>query len=66
MMATVFLNWKGPQGRETVDELSDSDFATWKEFRGEVRRLCGEYSLAGMSVYPSSRCCANWKEESEK
>lgn len=60
-MSRVFLNWKSSYGRETVDELSEQDFATWKEYRAEIRRLCGEYAMAGMAVYPSSRACANWK-----
>jgi hypothetical protein len=66
-MKRVFLNWKGPQGRETVDELDRADFADNKAFRAELNRLCSEYSMAGMAVYSSSRACANWKDtESEQ
>lgn len=61
-MSKVFLNWRGGQGRETVDELDSADFANGKDFRKELNRLCGEYALAGMSVYSSSRMCANWRE----
>jgi len=58
----VFLNWRGPQGRETVDELSRADFADSKAFRAELRRLISEYHLAGMAVYSSSRPCAGWRD----
>lgn len=63
---SIFLNWKGPQGRETVDEVRPDDLAaTWEgdsaAARKEARRLVSEYSLAGMNVYQSSRPCANWK-----
>lgn len=57
----VFLNWKGPQGRETVDEFTPEPDQTSKEFRRYVREMVGEYHLAGMAVYQSSRACANWK-----
>ncbi len=59
---TIFLNWRGPTGRETVDEVERAAFPTYKAFRAEVRRLCGEYTLAGMAVYESSRACAGWKD----
>lgn len=59
----VFLNWKGPQGRETIDQMDTAEFASTKEFRAELSRLLGEYAMAGMpGVYRSSRCCANWKD----
>lgn len=61
---TRFLNWRGPQGRETVDELARDEFppgtAGAVAFRAELARLCSEYALAGMAVYVSSRPCANW------
>lgn len=57
----VFLNWKGPQGRETVDEFDPEPGQTPKDFRRYVRDMVREYHLAGMAVYQSSRACANWK-----
>lgn len=64
MTGTTYFNWKGPQGRETVDELSRSDFPSgingYREYRREVSRLIGEYSMAGMAVYSSSRHCKGW------
>jgi len=62
-MATVYLNWKGPDGLETVDELSESDFATYREFAAERKRLIAEYAMAGMDVYRSSRACNAWKDK---
>lgn len=63
-MKTVFLNWRGQQGRETVDEFTQEPGQTWREFRAYVREMVSEYHMAGMDVYTSSRCCANWKGES--
>lgn len=59
---TIYLNMKGPEGRETVDELSRADFPDRRSFIKEANRLISEYSLCGMNVYKSSRMCANWKE----
>ncbi len=61
MGRTVYLNFKGAQGRETVDELSQvGSLASAKEFRKELNRLMSEYELAGMPVYSSNRPCQNW------
>lgn len=61
-MKPTYLNWKGPQGRETIDEITRADFPTYQAFRLELRRLLSEYALAGMFCIPSTRPCANWKE----
>jgi hypothetical protein len=62
-MSTIFLNWRGPQGRETIDQLDSTEFATRSEFRDEQSRLISEYALAGMSgAYWSTRPCANWEK----
>lgn len=58
----TYINWKGPQGRETVDEVRREDFASLAEYRAEVKRIPAEYRMAGMDVYTSSRMCANWKD----
>lgn len=60
-MKTVYLNWQGPQGRETVDEFTPEAGQTWKDFRSYVRKMAAEYAFAGMAVYQSSRCCKGWK-----
>lgn len=66
MTERIFFNWRGPQGRETVDELSRKDFPAGREgrraFRAEARRLASEYALAGMAVYQSSRACKAWAQ----
>lgn len=61
-MKTIYLNWKGPQGTETVDEFTPEAGQHWKEFRAYVRKMIAEYHLAGIAVYRSSRCCKAWKE----
>jgi hypothetical protein len=58
---TRYLNWRGPKGRETVDDLSRDGFESGRAFRAELRRLVGEYGMAGMHVYVSVRPCANWR-----
>lgn len=57
----TFLNLKTSQGRETVDEFEKAEGQTAKEYRAYVRSMVREYQIAGMNVYSSSRCCANWK-----
>ena len=63
-MKPIYLNWKGPQGRETVDEIDVQPeyYPNARAMRAEARRLCREYAMAGMDVYQSSRPCANWRE----
>ena len=65
MSKSVFINWKGGCGRETIDEVRSEDFPelSLREFRAECRRLIAEYALCGMGgAYISSRCCSNWKK----
>ena len=59
---TVYLNWQGPKGKETIDAFSPEPNQTSKDFRKYVREMANEYTMAGMAVYQSSRPCANWKE----
>lgn len=61
----IYLNWQGPDGRETVDEFtrgSDDAPSGFREFREYVRRMVAEYHTAGMAVYRSSRACKGWNE----
>ena len=61
----VYLNMKGPHGRETVDVVIRSELKlSPRDFSREVSRLVGEYSMAGMNVYASSRACAGWDTSS--
>ena len=59
-----FLNWQGPDGLETIDELNRADFPPGRDGRrayvAELNRLREEYALAGMSAYWSGRPCAAW------
>ena len=60
----IYLNWKGPQGNETVDEFTRGEDAPEdvREFRRYVREMQAEHSLAGMSTYQSSRPCKGWND----
>lgn len=60
---TKYLNFRSSFGLETVDELSLCGFSTRKEFFKELSRLISEYSIAGMPVYSSQRCCKDWKNK---
>jgi len=61
-MNTVYLNWNGPVGKETVDEFTrgvDTPLG-WNDFHTYIREIVNEYHLAGMNVYISTRPCKNW------
>ena len=58
-----YLNLRTQYGVETVDQLDPKDFTTYKEFKAELRRLIGEYHLAGMAVYNSTRCTKDWSQK---
>lgn len=55
-----YLNIITSYGVETVEELDSKNFATFEEFRVELRRLASEYHTAGMHIYISQRCDKNW------
>lgn len=59
---TVYLNMRGPAGRETIDEFTRGQDApdNARLFRRYVRDMVAEYHTAGMPVYTSSRACAGW------
>lgn len=61
-MKTVYLNWRGPCGLETVDEFAPGVgvSAERRAFREHVRVMVREYRLAGMNVYTSRRPCRAW------
>ena len=61
-MAKTYFNFRGQQGRETVDELDPADFPDRKAVAFHRDRLQSEYALAGMAVYTSSRACAGWND----
>ena len=52
-----YINTKYNNEVETVDQLDSNDFKSYPEFRKELRRLVGEYSLAYANpCYSSQRC----------
>lgn len=58
-MAIRFLNWNGPDGLETIDELDTAEF---KKPGHEQARLKEEYAMAGMGgAYWSARPCKGWR-----
>ena len=50
-----YFNIKTSQGVETVDHIERKEFATYKEYIAELRRLKNEYFICGMNVYISQR-----------
>ena len=57
-----YLNYKSSYGVETIDQIDQKDFISYKEYREELVRLLNEYRLAGMDVYNSSRSTKDWRE----
>lgn len=62
-MKTIYLNLQTSSGRETVDEFSQEDNQSTKDFNTYVNQMVSEYHIAGMAVYKSSRPCLSWKED---
>ena len=50
-----YYNIKTSQGVETVDHIERKNFATYKEYITELKRLKNEYFICGMNVYISQR-----------
>lgn len=57
-----YLNIRSNYGVETVDQLNQKDFASYRDFKLELRRLIAEYQMAGMNVYASTRCSKCWNK----
>lgn len=61
---TVFINYRGGNGLETVDEFSKEPNQSPKDFRKYVKDMLAEYNLAyGGGCYRSSRACKTWTEK---
>ncbi len=58
---TVYINIKSHYGVETVDEFTEGEDGTGKDFRAYVREMVENYREAGCNVYISSRPCKEWK-----
>lgn len=61
-MKTVYLNFRGPCGVETIGEVRRQDFNSFSEFQKEIIRLKQEYNLSGFSVYTSQRCTKEYRD----
>jgi len=60
----IYFNIKTSEGIETIDELNENDFKTYRDFRNEVKRLRSEYRLASSfysGIYTSQRSTNDWK-----
>lgn len=57
----TYFNIKTNNGVETVDQISNKDFTSYKEFIAEKKRLLKEYHFCRMNVYLSFRCTKEWK-----
>ena len=53
---TTYINYKGEEGLETVDE-----FPTWKE----ANEALTDYLALGGYYYLSNRACKEWREASK-
>ena len=60
-MKTIYLNMNGNYGIETVDEFTQEQGQSEKDFRMYVNEMARETRLAGMPVYQSQRACKDWK-----
>lgn len=58
---TRYVNFRGSQGVETVDEFSQEKGQNLREFFKYLREMVSEYRLAGLDVYSSTRCTKEWK-----
>jgi hypothetical protein len=61
-MKTIYFNFRGSYGVETVDQICKDDFTDSKEYKKELRNMLSGYHEAGMNVYLSQRCTKDWKE----
>ncbi len=60
----TYLNVKINGKVETVDQINQLDFISYKEYRTELKRILNEYRTASNyynSIYTSKRCTNNWK-----
>ena len=56
----IYLNMRTKQGIETVDQIDRKDFATFKEYKRELKSMIDNYQLCNMQVYKSQRACKEW------
>ena len=58
-----YINIKVHGVVETIDEFNSDEFASYLDFKKEVKRVYREYILAGDNVYISSRCDSDWRKK---
>jgi hypothetical protein len=59
-MKTIYINFKGSCGIETVDEFTIEPAQSWLAFNRYVNEMIREYRMSGMNVYRSSRPTRDW------
>jgi len=60
----LYFNIKTEFGVETVDEISQEDFATRKEYLAELKAMRENYRMVyGGSIYTSQRSTKEWREK---
>lgn len=57
-----YINYKGPDGVETFDEIRREDFKSLTAYRQELRNVLEGYRDAGMAVYLSNRSTKEWRK----
>lgn len=57
-----YINFKGKQGIETVDEINSADYKTHKEFRKDLRSIFANYVQMYGNVWISQRCTKDWND----
>lgn len=60
---TIYINIRGTQGVETIDEFTQEAGQSSKDFYEYVRGITDEYHIAKMPVYGSPRCTKDWKNK---
>ena len=60
-----YINMKNNYGIETIEEINDNEFKSFKEYRKEYNRLLHEYQLSDSynSYYLSTRCTNDYKNK---
>ena len=56
----IYLNMRTQQGTETIDQINRKDFATFREYKRELKSMIDNYHLINMPVYKSQRACKDW------
>lgn len=60
---TLYLNWNGEDGKETLEEITKQVGQSHGDFMDYVRQLKNEYDQIGINPYISTRCCKGWSRE---